>query len=367
MNREETYYHIALLEVDGIGPTLARQMINHLGSAKNVFEESTATLSKIKLVGNKLAAAVSKGDIFRVAEEELAFCEKNNIEVLSYKGDRFPKRLNHCQDAPSLLYYQGNSDLNQSKIVSIVGTRNATSYGKSVCTEIIESLRDQDVLVVSGLAYGIDIHAHQTALDHQLNTVGVLAHGLDRIYPKAHTATANQMVRQGGLLTENKINTRPDRENFPKRNRIVAGMCDATIVIESAIKGGSMITANLANSYSRDVFAVPGRNNDPLSEGCNHLIKTNQAHLLSSPNDIGYLLGWEKSSCQPRVVQKEMFIDLNPEEEVIVSNLDNSESTSIDELANRIKLPISKVATQLLMLELRGIIKQLPGKKYQLT
>jgi len=367
MEHEELQYQIALLETEGIGVTIARQLLQHFGSATELFRQSNKVLNALKTVGPQIISTKEDKLLFSSIENEITYCEKNNIQILSISDNNYPKRLKHCSDAPIILYYKGNAPLNNPKVISIVGTRAATSYGKEICNSIIEELSTHNVLIISGLAYGIDVHAHKSALENNLPTIGVLAHGLDRIYPREHAHISNEMIRQGGLLTENRIATNPDRENFPKRNRIVAGMSDASIVIESAIRGGSMITAHIANNYNRDVFAIPGRIGNKQSEGCNHLIKTNKAVLLQSAKDISYILGWNDQIRTPKSIQKQIFVDLNPEEEKIMATLIEETCIGIDEVAIKTNLPMSVVSSQLLLLEFKGMVKQLPGKKYDVV
>lgn len=361
----DNYYLIALLEIKGIGSSIAKKLIEEYGTARAVFSLSLEKYKELGTIGRSIIEAIEKEYVFSVAKDQIEYCKEYNVEILGFKDPKFPHRLNHCSDAPLLLYFRGNCDLNNTKIVGIVGTRNATSYGKKMCQHVVEELAEQNVLIVSGLAYGIDVNAHQEALNFKTPTVGVLAHGLDSIYPKAHDTIAKRMIDAGGLLTEYKTKTRPNRENFPKRNRIVAGMCDAIIVIESAMSGGSMITAKLGNDYSRDVFAIPGRLGDKFSEGCNHLIKTNQAHLLQASKDVSYILGWDRVKTKAKVIQKQLFVELNGEEKKIMEFLVGETPISIDDIAYSSKLPISQVSTQLLMLEFKGLVKQLPGKKYE--
>lgn len=363
--KNDNYYLIALLEVQGVGTSIAKKLIEEYGSARNVFYLSLEQYNSLGNVGRSIKEAIEKEIIFSIANEQFEYCEANGIQILGFKDTDYPQRLSHCSDAPLLLYFKGSCDLNNTKVVGIVGTRNATAYGKKMCENVIEELASQNVLIVSGLAYGIDVNAHQEALNFNTPTVGVLAHGLDNIYPKAHSSVAKKMINNGGLLTEYKTQTTPNRENFPKRNRIVAGMCDAIVVIESAISGGSMITAKLGNDYSRDVFAIPGRLGDKYSEGCNLLIKTNQAHLLQASKDITYILGWDVNKVKNKVVQKQLFVELNEEEKIMMNLIEKGKSISIDEIAAASKLPMSKVSTQLLMLEFKGLIKQLPGKLYE--
>jgi len=360
----ENYYIIALLEINSVGVSTAKDLIERFGSARNALNQSLETYKKLGNVGQNIIEALEKEIIFTTAENQYTFAKNNNVQIISYYDNEYPRRLKHCSDSPLVLYYKGNTNLNNTKVVGIVGTRNATAYGKKMCDNVIEELAEQNVLIVSGLAYGIDIEAHKLSMQYNTPTVGVLAHGLDSIYPREHAGYANKMQENGGVLSEHKIKTKPNRENFPKRNRIVAGMCDAIIVVESAITGGSMITARLGNDYNRDVFAIPGRLGDKFSEGCNHLIKTNQAHLLQASKDIAYILGWNQKKV--KAIQKQLFVDLNEEETVIVELLKANAVLSIDEIALELDFPMSKISTQLLMLEFKGMVKQLPGKKYEL-
>ncbi|MBM3435895.1 MAG: DNA-protecting protein DprA [Bacteroidetes bacterium] len=263
-----------------------------------------------------------------------------------------------------MLYYKGNADLNNEKIISVVGTRRASDYGKEICNKIIEDLAPLKVLVVSGLAYGIDSKAHQAALGFNLETIGVLAHGLDRIYPYSNRSLAEKMIHSGGLVTDFLSKTNPDRENFPKRNRIIAGMSDALVVIETAMKGGALITANIANSYNRDVFAVPGKLTDKFSEGCNFLIKTNKAALLQSAKDIEYIMQWETRDVKESRQQR-LFEEVSPEEEIILNILNENGECGIDHIVLNSKLTPSKTAALLLNLEFRGMIRSLPGKVFK--
>ncbi|PCH66697.1 MAG: DNA-protecting protein DprA [Bacteroidetes bacterium] len=361
-------YKIALTFLPGIGDIWAKNLVGYCGSAEAVFTETKGKLMKIPGIGsvNAQAIIVKKEQALERAQEEIEFINKYNIQALFFADKNYPERLKHCADNPTLLYYKGNSDLNKSKIISIVGTRSATEYGKDFCKTLIKELSDQNVLIVSGLAYGIDICAHRSSLENNLETVGVLAHGLDRIYPALHKATAEKMVKQGGLLTEFPSNTNPDRENFPKRNRIVAGMSDAVIVIETAKKGGAVITAEIANSYNRDVFALPGNIDQKYSEGCNFLIKTHKANVIESAKDIAYVLGWEQAKTKPQK-QKRIFVDLKKEEKAIIDVLNGNEKVGIDSIAVQSKLPMSQTASILLSLEMVGMVKAFPGKVYELN
>jgi DNA processing protein len=359
-------YQIALLEIDRVGVSIARKLIEQFGSAAAIFKASKSELRSLGNIGDSLVQGVSDANNLSFAAAQIEYAEQQGTQILSFYDKSYPNRLKHINDAPLVLYQKGNCDLNHQRMVAIVGTRNATDYGRNFCESLVEELKSYNAYVISGLAFGIDVCAHQNAIKNEIHNIAVMAHGLDRVYPSEHRKIADQIVNKGAILTEFPINTNPDRENFPKRNRIVAGMVDAVVVIESAIKGGSMITAKLGNDFNRDVFALPGRNIDSQSKGCNHLIKTNQAHLMESTKDIGYILGWEKAKNEkPAVIQKELFVDLTPEEQQLVSALQDGKCF-IDEIAVAVKMPISKVSTQLLMLEFKGIVKQLPGKVYEL-
>lgn len=362
---------IALTIIPGVGNIIGKKLIAYCGSVEAVFSEKHGQLQKVPGVGSILADAIWKHkDIaLKRAEQELKFIEKNKISPLFYLDDNYPVRLKQCDDAPIILYAKGNFSLNTDKVVSIVGTRNATDYGKSICEELINKLSKHNILIVSGLAYGIDICAHKASVKEKIQTVGILAHGLDTLYPPTHRQTAIKMLENGGLITEFLSGTKPDKENFPKRNRIIAGMADATIVIEAGIKGGALITAELANGYNRDVLAVPGRLGDAYSEGCNYLIKINKAALLTNIKDIEYLMGWELEGKKekPSTIQTKLFTDFNSEEKIIVEMLTSNQSLSIDEICFRTQIPMSKVSSNLLTLEFAGHVKSLPGKIYQIA
>lgn len=367
MNKESLKYQIGLTLIPGVGNVLAKNLISYTGSPEAVFKEKKSALLKIPGVGSVIAEAILQNKEFIRAEEELKFIQKYNIKTFFYTEKDYPHRLQHCVDSPVLLYYKGEADLNTSKIIGVVGTRNATGYGKEVCSALIEAMQPHNVIIVSGLAYGIDIHAHKSSLKNHLPTIGVLGHGLDRIYPSAHKSIAEKMVKSGGLLTEFLSKTNPDRENFPKRNRIIAGLVDALIVVEAGKTGGALITAEIANSYNRDVFAVPGRIKDTFSEGCNFLIKTNKAILVESFKDIEYIMRWQAAKQSANEKQKKLFIQLNQEEEILVKILNESEILGIDSIFLKSQMPMSKVATALLNLEFSGVVKSLPGKRYQLA
>jgi DNA processing protein len=364
---ENLKYKIALTLIPNIGDILAKRLVAYCGSVEGVFKEKKFALEKIPGIGTAYAKQVIDHSIFDRAEEEIKFMEKNNITPVFYLDEIYPKRLTHCEDSPVMLYFKGDANLNSEKIISIVGTREATDYGRSQCEKLIKDLAEYNPLIISGLAYGIDVCAHKAAMDNNLKTIGVFAHGLDKVYPALHRNIAEKMVEQGGLLTDFKSKTIPDRENFPRRNRIVAGMADATIVIESKKDGGSLITADIANSYSRDVFAFPGKVGDATSEGCNNIIKQNKAALLQSAADIIYIMGWEQKKKKNAPQQRQLFIDLNPEEEILINLIKEKNSVNIDDLSLLAKMPMSKVSSLLLTLEFSGIVKSLPGKMYRLN
>lgn len=361
-------HHIALTVIPNVGNITAKKLIAYCGSAEAVFQESSKALEKIPGVGGVNAKKIIENKVaaLDIAQKELLFIGQNNIGAICINESGFPQRLIHCEDGPIVLFTKGQVNFNNQKVISIVGTRKATDYGKDFCEQLIENLKPHHPVIVSGLAYGIDICAHKSAVKQGVTTFGVLAHGLDRVYPAQHKTTTKEMQLNGGLVSEFLSGTNPDRENFPKRNRIIAGLADATIVIESSKKGGSLITAELANQYNRDVFALPGRLNDTQSEGCNALIKQNKAHLIQSVKDIEYIMGWEaQKTTQPQ--QQALFIELNENEKVLVNILKNSDKVAIDQLALKANASMSKTASTLLELEFKGVVKSLPGKIYKLV
>ena len=364
-------YQIALTLVPNIGDVHAKALVNIYGDAQSIFKARKKELDHMEGIGTVRAKSIKDFTNFSIAEEEIKFIEKYKITPLFINAENYPKRLLNCYDSPALLYYRGNADLNTSRIISVVGTRNNSDYGKNVCEKFIEDLQAENILIVSGLAFGIDTIAHKAALKHNLQTIAVLAHGLDRIYPPQNKGLAKNITGQGGLLTEFISNTNPDKQNFPKRNRIVAGMCDAVVVIESSKKGGSLITAELGNGYNKDVFAIPGRINDSKSEGCNYLIKNNKAALINSAKDFLEMMNWsvrlrsglEKGSAKK---QRELFIELDADEKMVVDILQQQDSIQIDELYFKSGLSSSAVAKALLMLEMQHVVISLPGKVYKL-
>ena len=369
MMQNEQIYTLALTRIPGLGLTGACQLVRTLGSASAIFQHRKELKELIPGVSDKLILALDCPEAVRRAEEELAFAEKNQIQCLTLNDASYPSRLRECEDAPLALFYRGNASLNAQKVISIVGTRHATRYGEDLCASFMKDLVNlcPDTLIISGLAYGIDIHAHKEALQQGFPTIGVLAHGLDRIYPSAHRKTAVEMMDNGGLLTEFMSKTNPDRQNFVKRNRIVAGMSDATIVVESATKGGALITAELAESYHRDCFAFPGRTTDIYSAGCNELIRNNRASLILSAKDFINAMGWNIVDGRFKdAIQRELFPELTEEERQIVTLLRQSnEGIQINTLVVKANIPINRMTALLFDLEMRGIVKALAGGIYK--
>ncbi len=358
-------HQIALTQVPNIGDVRAKALVDVFGSAEAIFKASKNQLEKIEGIGTVAASAIKEFADFKICEEEIKFIQKNKISTLFITDEHYPKRLLNCYDSPTLLYYKGTANLNTSKIISIVGTRANSDYGKMVCDKLIEELAAQNVLILSGLAFGIDTIAHKAALKNNLQTVGVLAHGLDKIYPAANKPLAKDMLLQGGLLSDFMSGTNPDRQNFPRRNRIVAGMCDALLVIESSAKGGSLISAELANSYNKDVFAIPGKVTDSRSDGCNYLIRNNKATLVTSAANLTESMNWDTAPKKPKA-QRALFIEFTADEKIITDILALQDSIQIDELYFKSGLSSSAVANALLMLEMQGVIASLPGKVFKL-
>ena len=364
---ENLEYKIAISLIPGIGAVTARNLIAYVGSVEGVFQEKEKNLLKIPGIGEVNAQRVVRQNVLERAKREVDFIQKNRIKTFFYLDENYPTRLKNCSDAPIILYFRGNANLNGQRIISVVGTRNATNYGKELCDELIRNFseRSYPVLVVSGLAYGIDIHAHKACLKYNIPTVGVFAHGLDNIYPALHTPIANKMLEKGGVLTDFISESKIDRQNFLRRNRIIAGLADATIVVESAEKGGALVTADIANSYNRDVFAFPGRTNDPFSKGCNKLIKLNEAVLIENVADIEKAMNWDVKISSNRVFQTSLFVELTPEEQKLVDLLKGGDRF-VDEITIETQMPMSRVSALLLGLEFNGLIISLPGKMYRL-
>ena len=370
MSNDERICSIALTLCPGVGHIGARRLVDTVGSAADVFRLRTELPERFpSLVHASVVAALDNPSAFLQAEKELEWAGKNRVECLTLSDERYPSRLRECEDAPVVLFFRGNADLNRLRVVSMVGTRRATDYGKRFCADFLHDLSElcSDVLVVSGLAYGIDVHAHRAALANGLSTVGVLAHGLDRIYPAAHRKTAVDMLAGGGLLTEFPIGTNPDRHNFVARNRIVAGMSDAVIVVESAAKGGSLITAELAGGYQRDCFAVPGRATDEFSKGCNQLIRDNKAALINDASDFVNAMNWGHGMKGGRAnaVQRSLFPELTEEETRVVKIL-SRDDLHINTLVVEANIPVNRMSAILFELEMKGVVKALVGGVYHL-
>lgn len=367
---QERFAFLALRNTGGIGDKLTKQLISYCGSAESVFKTPKGKLLKIPGIGDAIAKVIAEGRLFEFAEKEIAKAEKLGVELLFYLDKKYPARLKQIADAPSILYYKGSSNLNHNKTVGIVGTRKATTYGKEIVEQLVHDLVPHQPLIISGLAYGIDIHAHKQSLKNNLPTLGVMGSGIDVIYPASHRETATKMFEQGGLLTENCFGTKPDAHNFPARNRIIAGLCDALIVVEAAEKGGALITADIANSYNKDVFAIPGSLGETYSEGCNKLIKTNQAHLYANVKDLEYIMNWsvENQELQKKKMPALDIEQFEPEEQLVIQVLQlKGAPAMIDDLTIRTSLSPGKLASLLLQLEFKGVIKSLPGKLFVLT
>ena len=370
MYNEQLRYKIGITLIKGVGNALAKNLIAYTGSEEAVFHETQKNLSKIPGIGDVLSREITNSKVLHLADKEIEFILKNKISPLYFTDKEYPYRLKECPDSPIMIYTKGNCNLNNGKFVSVVGTRNATDNGKEICKKVIADMAalNKDILIVSGLAYGVDICAHKAAIDYNLPTIGVLGHGLDRIYPAAHRATAVRMLERGMLLTEYMSGTNPDRQNFVQRNRIIAGLCDLTIVIESATKGGALVTAEMANDYNRDVFAFPGRVTDEWSKGCNALIKNNKAALIESADDIFRMMNWEKSTeMADKAIQTSLFTELTDEEQSLVTLLRQyPDGLQLNEIAIKAEKTVSKISSALLELEFKGLIRCLPGSLYKI-
>ncbi len=366
---QDLLYQVALTLIPQIGAVQAKILLQHC-DVEEIFHAKRSYLEKIEGIGPMRAMSITSFNNFSIAEEEIKFLEKYSIKTLFLTDPDYPKRLLNCYDSPTLLYCKGNTDLNASKIIAIIGTRNHSDYGKQATEKLVKDLAEQNITIISGLAFGIDALAHKAALKNKLPTVGVLAHGLDQVYPPDHRGLAKEMIRDGGcLLTEFRSYTTPDRHNFPSRNRIVAGMSDATVVIETGVKGGSMITAELANGYNKDVFAVPGKWTDSKSEGCNTLIRSNKAMLLLDAEDLLRVMGWLPDSKDKKNSNRqiEIFIELTKDERKLVEILREKETVHIDDLNFISGLSSSAIAAAILNLELQNVVVSLPGKLYRLA
>lgn len=365
MNKDDLIYALALQCVPKVGDITAKKLIHHCGSPKAVFKEKKANLLKIDGVGSLVLEGLQESNYLVAAEEELRFIEKNKIEYHYFLDDNYPEKLKHCIDGPILLFEKGNVLIENQPIISIVGTRKITTHGIAFCENLVEQLAPYNPIIVSGFAYGTDITAQKAAMKNNLQTIGCLAHGFDQIYPKPHKKYISDIEKNGGFFTDFWSTDDFDRKNFLKRNRIIAGLSEATIVIESAEKGGSLVTAEIANSYNREVFAVPGRTTDSQSIGCNNLIKQQRAHLLSTPLDVPYILNWQLEEID-KPIQKKLFIELDNEEKQVYNYLKENGKDLLDVIALRCNMPTFRIASILLNMELKGVVRPLPGKQFEI-
>ncbi len=360
------FYRLALTLIPQVGPVTTKKLIETFGSAADVFDANKGQLREILGDQTKIIDHILDKDTLKEAEEELKFIEQKKIKVLFYQDDNFPERIRVQPAAPALLFYKGNADLNHHRTVGIVGTRKTTPYGQDICKNIVQEIRRYDVQIISGLANGIDSVAHRSSIDNGIPTIGVLGHGLQMLYPYNNDRLAGEMLENGGLLTEYTSTQGPDREHFPARNKIVAAMCDALLVVESPSRGGSLITARFANDYFKRVFAIPGRTLDTMSEGCNILIKKKLADLVENGDDIAHAMKW-KAQSNIENIQTQLFIELDDQEKEIISVIKKLDTPSLDRLCYETKIMNSEMASLLLNLEFKGVIKSLPGKRYVQT
>ena len=364
MNDAELLQHLSLTMIPQVGDVQIGILLKHFGSAASVLSASAKALEEVPGIGTVRAASIRNCHVQQRVEAEWRFIQKNHIKVLVKGNQGYPSKLEHCMDAPHVLFYKGSSGLLNKRVVSVVGTRSPSQYGKDRVVELMAVLGQYNVMVVSGLAYGIDTVVHKEALNNTLETIGVLGHGLDQLYPHANKALAADMLQQGGLLSEFMQGIQPEKQNFPKRNRIVAGMADAVVVVESGSKGGSLITADIANSYNKDVLAYPGRATDPSSKGCNQLIRNHKANLITCGQDLVEFMNWAEDQHQSSKVQHAMKASLSDEENVILSIISHHDPCPIDLLTNLSGLNPGLVSAHVLSLEMAGLITSLPGKLY---
>jgi len=364
MNDAELLQHLSLTMIPQVGDVQIGILLKHFGSAASVLSASAKALEEVPGIGTVRAASIRNCHVQQRVEAEWRIIQKNHIKVLVKGNQGYPSKLEHCMDAPHVLFYKGSSDLLNKRVVSVVGTRSPSQYGKDRVVELMAVLGQYNVMVVSGLAYGIDTVVHKEALNNTLETIGVLGHGLDQLYPHANKALAADMLQQGGLLSEFMQGIQPEKQNFPKRNRIVAGMADAVVVVESGSKGGSLITADIAKSYNKDVLAYPGRATDPSSKGCNQLIRNHKANLITCGQDLVEFMNWAEDQHQSSKVQHAMKASLSDEENVILSIISHHDPCPIDLLTNQSGLNPGLVSAHVLSLEMAGLITSLPGKLY---
>jgi len=357
------FYRLALSMIPQIGPITFKKLVSHFGSAEEVFVANKKELDALDFLSEDKKENILLKSAHQSADAELKFITKNNIEVQYHLDEQFPDRVRIHEALPAMLFYKGNANLNHHRTIGIVGTRKTTPYGQEVCRQIVEELQRYDVQVISGLANGIDSIAHKKSLEKEISTIGVLGHGLQMIYPFNNKSLAEEMIENGGILTEYTSDQGPDREHFPARNKIVAAMCDALLVVESANKGGSMITARFARDYFKKVFAIPGRRQDSMSSGCNTLIKNKQADLAETAADIARIMQWSPQS-KVSHIQTKLFIELDDREKEIISVIKKLDTPSLDRICYETKILNSEMASLLLNLEFKGVIKSLPGKRY---
>lgn len=369
MYSEQTLYYIAASMLPGIGPVLARQLIAYVGSVEQIFKESPKNLAKIPKIGETLAREIKQNNVMHQAEQEFAFVQKNNIKIALHTDENYPRRLKHCDDAPLLFFYKGNNNFNHQKIISIVGTRSATDYGKRCCKQLLADIRKHNPVIISGLALGIDICAHKEAMKNGLETIAILGTPLTTVTPTSHIKYAREIIEHNGtVISECHSQTIYDNALYVKRNRIIAGMSDITIVIESKIRGGALITAEYANQYNRDVAAFPGSIFGTYSQGCNMLIKQNKAHLIESALDLEKILNWDIDVKQSKsVVQKQLFVELEADEQTIYRLLQDTKELTIDQIATQSNIPMSKTSSILLQMEFKGLVQAFPGKRFSLV
>lgn len=366
MSEVSLRHKIALGLIPRIGDINARKLVSHFGNVEAIFHEPYQNMIRIPGIGSGLAKYITDRSYLDVAEKEAEYVTKNNIRTYFYLDNDYPFRLRQCDDSPVVFFMKGDCDLDSSKILSVIGTRNATMRGKEICDKIIGDLAigHPDLVIVSGLAYGIDVASHKAALACNLQTIGVLAHGLRVMYPSSHNSIAKEMVKNGALLTDFVSDALPERNNFLKRNRIIAGLSDATLVIESGIKGGALVTADIASSYNRDVFAVPGRPDDQWSAGCNDLIRSSKAALVESSDDIEYFLGWKPEKSKPPV-QRTLFSELTADEKQVFELISKDGELTIDVICRTLDIPVYKLSSLLLQMEFKGLLKCYPGNVYK--
>lgn len=365
---DRLHYQIALTLVPQVGAITAKTLVSYCGSAEAVFHATKKELLKVPGIGPAIVDSIRSSDVLQQAEQELAFMEQFGVEALFYTDEQYPARLRQNIDCPALLYFKGSETalLGAERVIAIVGTRQPTDYGRLACEELVDGLQAYGVVIISGLAYGIDVTAHRKACSIGVPNIAVLGHGLSKIYPSQHHPVALKILENGGLLSEYAHQIGPDREHFPMRNRIIAGLCDALLVVETASSGGSMISAELASQYGREIFAVPGRLRDPKSAGCNRLIRTQRARLLESAADLAAALGWDDAG-RRRTVQTQLFTELNPAETGLVELIRQQPGIPIDALSHASRHSPGELATLLLGLEFKGVVRTLPGKRYVLT